>query len=241
MVYRIAVCDDNPADTDYVRDLAACWASNSSLDVNIQCFSSAEQFLFQNADNKDWDILLLDIEMGDVDGVSLAKKIRRENASVQIVFLTGFPDFMADGYEVSALHYLLKPVPKEKLFAVLDRAVKLLDRNEPVLLVPWDGEILRLSVSEIQYVEAFAHSVNIVTEEKSYSVRIPISELEQRLPSSVIRCHRSYLVNLKHIAKLSKTQVTLDSNISLPLSRSAAPFVHKSFVQYYSGEHNEFV
>ena len=79
-------------------------------------------FCLHYAEHKDYDILLLDIEMEGMDGISLAKKLRQENDQVQIVFVTGFPDFMAQGYEVSALHYLLKPLEEEALCRVLDRA-----------------------------------------------------------------------------------------------------------------------
>ncbi len=76
------------------------------------------------------DILLLDIEMGAMDGVTLAKTLRKENDTLQIVFLTGYSDYISEGYEVAALHYLLKPVQKEKLFSVLYRALDKVKKNE---------------------------------------------------------------------------------------------------------------
>lgn len=78
------------------------------------CFRRS--FLFRYADEKAWDILLQDIEMGAMDGVQLAKKFRQTNQVMQLVFITGFPDFMTEGYEVFALHYLMKPVRKENTF-----------------------------------------------------------------------------------------------------------------------------
>ncbi len=241
MTYRIAICEDSPADGDYVNELVCRWARQAGVMADVARFASSEQFLFRYAQDKCWDILLLDIEMGGMDGVSLARRLRKEGDPVQVVFLTGFPDFLAEGYEVSALHYLMKPIRPEKLFSVLDRAVGLLGRAEPTLVLQGAGEALRLKISQIQYVEAFAHSVTIVTDTEPLSLRIPISQLEQRLPEQFLRCHRSYLVNLQHIAKLSKTQVTLDSGVSLPLSRSAAGLVHRAFVRHYSGECHETV
>lgn len=75
---------------------------------------SAEKFLFHYADDKAWDILLLDIEMGAMDGVTMAKRVRQDNEAVQIVFITGYSDYIAEGYEVAALHYLMKPVNKDR-------------------------------------------------------------------------------------------------------------------------------
>ena len=86
--------------------------------------SSAESFLFHYAEESDYDILLLDIEMGKINGIELARRIRHDNETIQIVFTTGYYDFISEGYEVSALQYLMKPVSYEKLESVLNKAVK---------------------------------------------------------------------------------------------------------------------
>ena len=241
MKHKIAICDDSDADRQYVLNMVHAWAASAGHVVHTDTFTSAENFLFRYAEDKDWDILLLDIEMGAMDGVSLAKKIRQNNEAVQIVFITGFADYISEGYEVAALHYLMKPVKQDKLFAVLDRAVAAMQKTERMILLPVGGEMLRLPVSRVQYVEAFSHTVAIITGTDAIQVKIPISEVEKMLGDGFIRCHRSYLVGLKHIARLSKSEVILDSGKSLPLSRSAAPLVHKAFVSYYTGEKDETV
>ena len=101
--------------------------------------------------------------------------------------------------------------------------------------------MLRLPVGQVQYAEAFSHMVAIVTETDTIQVKMPISEIEKMLGDGFIRCHRSYLVSLKHISRLSKTEVILDDGKALPLSRSAAATVHKAFISYYTGENYETV
>lgn len=241
MTYKIAICDDSGADRQYVLNMVHAWAKVAGHVVHTDTFLSAENFLFRYAEESDYDILLLDIEMGAMDGVSLAKRIRQGNESVQIVFITGFADYISEGYEVAALHYLMKPVKQDKLFAVLDRAAAAVQKTEQMILLPMGGEMLRLPIGQVQYVEAFSHTVAIVTGNDTIQVKMPISEVEKLLGEGVIRCHRSYLVGLKHIARLSKTEVTLDSGKVLPLSRSAAPLVHKAFISYYTGERDETV
>ena len=241
MAYRVAIVDDIAMDAEFVRGILNSWADQRQVDIRAEVFSSAEAFLFRYAEDKNWDVLLLDIEMGAMDGVSLAKKIRQENESVQIVFITGFADYISEGYEVAALHYLMKPVKQDKLFAVLDRAVAAMQKAERVILLPVGGEMLRLPVDQVQYVEAFSHTVAIVTGADTVQVKIPISEVEKMLGEGCIRCHRSYLVGLKHVARLSKTEVILDNGKALPLSRSAAPLVHKAFISYYTGDKDETV
>ncbi len=239
MTYRIAIVDDNAADTQFVQNLLNTWAADREVTTQQEIFNSAEKFLFHYADHKKWDILLLDIEMGDIDGVTMAKRVRQDNEAVQIVFITGYPDYIAEGYEVAALHYLMKPVNKDKLFSVLDRAITAAQKSDRVILLPVAGETLRLPVATVQYVEAFSHSVAVTTESGTISAKLSISGVERLLGNGFVRCHRSYLVGLKHISRLSKTEVILDSGKILPLSRTAAPTVHQAFISYYTGDRDE--
>lgn len=241
MTYRAAICEDNDNDIKYVQTILTEWAADRHIDLRTEIFPSAESFLFHYEEDKAWDILLLDIEMGAMDGVTLAKRVRRNNETVQIVFITGFPDYISEGYEVSALHYLMKPVRRDKLFDVLDRAVSALQKTDRVILLPSGGETFRLPISQIQYAEAFSHHVAITHAHETIQVKIPISELERQLGEDFVRCHRSYLVNLKYISRLSKTEVVLDNGNTLPLSRSAASLVHKAFIAYYTGDNDETV
>lgn len=241
MMYKVAICDDSQTDAGYVEELLTDWAKKQGCVVQMKCFLSAESFLFCYAEEKDFDILLLDIEMAEMDGVALAKKVRTDNEGVQIVFITGYPDYVGEGYEVAALHYLMKPVDREKLFRVLDRAVVNLQKQERVIMLPVDGETLRVLIEEIQYVEAFSHSVSVVTTKGTYEIRKSFSEMETLLGDGFVRCHRSYLAGLKFVSGLSKQKVTLDDGTELPLSRSAAAAVHKEFVKYYTGEDHENV
>lgn len=236
MIYQIGICDDNSADVAYISKLVKTWAEESGLSVRLDSFSSAEEFLFYYAEKKDYDILLLDIEMGGRNGIELAREIRQGNDTVQLVFITGFPDFVMEGYEVSALHYLMKPVSEEKLSAVLARAVKNLAKTERVLLFQIEGESVRIPSGEIYAVEAFAHAVSLKTKQGEYKVNISISETEKLLKEGFVRCHRSYIVSLKHIRRITRTTVILDNGAEIPLSRNSYQAVNQAFISYYRSE-----
>lgn len=126
---------------EYVLNMVNRWAAGAGQVVHTDTFTSAENFLFHYAEESDYDILLLDIEMGDMDGVTMAKQLRKNNDIVQIVFITGYSDYISEGYEVAALHYLMKPVKEEKLCSVLDRAAEKLQKNETVLNFEIGGEM----------------------------------------------------------------------------------------------------
>lgn len=235
MQIHIAICDDERTEIEYLKKLLYKWSEERSLALRISTFESAESFLFGYEKDKSFDILLLDIQMKAMDGLELAKQVRKDNESVQIVFITGFPDFIAEGYEVSALHYLMKPVNGQKLFEVLDKAYKNLNRTGQPVLINLNGENIRIPTDEIMVCESFAHTIVITTKTKTYEARLSITEIEKMLDDSFIRCHRSYIVGIRHISRITKTDVILDSGKAVPLSRRSYDKVNKAFIKFFKG------
>ena len=123
MNVKICICDDSSEERAFINVLVREWSRQTGTDVSVSEFPTAEAFLFEYEDLVP-DVLLLDIEMPGMNGVELAKRLREGNKLIQIVFITGFSDYIAEGYEVAALHYLLKPVSPQKLFSTLDRALE---------------------------------------------------------------------------------------------------------------------
>lgn len=231
MIYRIAICDDRTEDAAYVQRMAEQWAEMRKITVRTTVFSSAEQFLFHYADDKDFDILLLDIEMGVMDGVTLARQIRQENETVQIVFITGYSDYIAEGYEVAALHYLMKPVVPEKLFAVLDRAVEKQKQNERCLNLDLSGELVRIPFYEIRYLDVKANYVT-VHGKQDYTVKRALADFEAQLDSRFARVGRSMIINLKYIRRVTKTEVHLSDGTALALPRGAYDALNRAIITH---------
>ena len=233
MNYKISVVDDSPADTKYVAGLAARWAQAAGHTLGISTFPSAEAFLFQYEDEQSIDILLLDIEMGELSGVDLAKRMRQGNDAVQIVFVTGYPDFMAEGYEVSALHYLMKPVSYEKLCAVLDRAAANLAKAEKRLCVTYDRRTDFVPLSQILYVEAQRQCVLIHTFGETYRMKKSLAETGRELDEYFFKCQRSFLVNLCHVTRIRSSCVVLKNGEEIPISRGMAEQIGKEMIRLF--------
>ena len=232
MELRIAVCDDAEEDRTYVSGLVKDWAAQAGHQAEITAFSSAESFLFRYAEDKNWDILLLDIEMARMNGVALARTVRAQNREIAIVFLTGYADYIADGYDVEALHYLLKPITREKLFPVLDRAVEHLRRNERALLIAGQGETVRIPLYEIRYVESRLNYVTVHAA-REYRFKMPLKEIEGMLDGRFFRAGRSLLINLARIRRIARGEVELLDGEILPLPRSAYEPLNRAFIEYF--------
>lgn len=229
MNYKLAICDDSEADRQYVLSMVRRWAAEAGHTVQIDAFSSAESFLFHYAGERDYDILLLDIEMDAMDGVSMAKQLRRDNDTVQIVFITGYCDYISEGYEVAALHYLMKPVKEEKLFSVLDRAAEKLAKNEKVLTLESGGEMVRLPIYQIRYADVFGNYVTIHAQ-TDVTVKMPLGKLEKILDERFYRVGRSAVVNLTQISRVTKTEIRLSDGTVLPLPRGAYDGVNRAII-----------
>ena len=230
MELDIAVCDDSAADREYLCAMVRRWAGERGHAVQLAQYPSAESFLFHYAGDRSVQILLLDVEMGRMDGVTMARTLRRDNDAVQIVFITGYSDYIADGYEVEALHYLMKPVDEDKLDGVLDRAADKLRKNGRTLTLELPGEIVRLPVYQIRSAEVQGNYVTIHAR-ADYTVKMTLSELEARLDGGFFRLGRSALVNLGFVARVTRTAVTLTDGSTLPLPRGAYDRINRAIIQ----------
>lgn len=232
MNYKIAICDDEQNQIEYLKATITEWARINRHLCDIKTFPSAEAFLFDYSEDKSVDILLLDIEMKEMNGVELAKVIRKENRTVQLIFVTGYYEYFSDGFDVSALHYLIKPATKEKLYPVLDRAVSnLAYRERSVLIDTANGEI-RLSLADIIYIEADKMYVNIVTASGKYRSRMAFSKIISMLDDTFYKVQRSYIVGLKYIRKITKTDITVSDGTLIPISRGIYDDVHSALIKY---------
>lgn len=229
MKYKVAICDDSDADRRYIMNMVRSWASAAGHEVQIDGFPSAESFLFRYAGESDYDILLLDIEMGAMDGVTMAKELRKSNDTVQIIFITGYSDYISEGYEVAALHYLMKPVNEEKLCLVLDRAAEKLAKNERILNFEVSGEMVRVPIYQIRYADVLGNYVTVHAQ-TDVTVKMTLGELEKQLDERFYRVGRSALVNLTQISRVTRAEIRLNDGTAIPLPRGAYEGVNRAII-----------
>ncbi len=230
----IAICDDDWEQIRYLRGLLREWSKQKPFALEIAEYESAEQFLFCNTEAP-CDLLLLDIEMSGLSGMELAKKLRGSGDMLPIVFITGFSEYMSEGYDVEALHYLLKPVSPEKLCKVLDKyLVKHMIRSEEIL-VETDKGTVHISMESIVYIEAFGKKTRLCGADNSFvDCEMSLGEFARKNLNGFVSPHRSYLVNLRYVRAIGKTAVVLDSGSEIPLSRRLYAEFNRKFISFYT-------
>lgn len=232
---KIAICDDERSERQLLCKYVEEWAAGKGLRAEVRCFDSAESFLFAWEDEKDYGILILDIEMGSMSGMELAQRIRERDSDIPILFVTGYVEYMQFGYDVKALHYLMKPMDREKFFTVLDRLPAEQKDAEKILFQTDEGNV-SLPPGEIWYVEADGHRCALYTQGAVMVSKEGISSIEKRLEGYdfIVKCHRSYLVNLQHVSVVLKEELVLDDQRKVPLSRNLRKAAHDAFIRFYA-------
>lgn len=216
---------------EYITSIVTAWSAHEGPHCKIRTFASAEEFLFEYEEDKAYDILLLDVEMKNMNGIELAKRIRTDNNRTEIIFISSHFEFVGEGYEVDALHYLIKPISADKLIQVLNKAVEKLSVEPPSVVISCEGETVKLYESDILYVESFLHYIVIYTKDKEYKIKESISAFEDKLSDNFYRIHRSYVASLKYITRISRTSVNVGS-IELPLSRGKYDAINRAFIEH---------
>ncbi|WP_406243089.1 LytR/AlgR family response regulator transcription factor [Tissierella carlieri] len=236
---NIAICDDEKIHVELLKKYVHNWAKKNNIKLGIEFFHSAEAFDFSWSMDKRYHILLLDIQMPGINGIELAKRIRKSDNLLNIIFITAIPDFIGEGYDVSAINYLIKPIEEKKLYECLDKAVQKISKKEKTILIDVEGETIRIKQEDIIYIEAFSHTVDINTVSEKYATRKNIGIIENELEQNTfVRCHRSYIVGLKHIKRIGKTDIELDNGDVIPVSRRLYTNTNMAFIKYFRGEIN---
>lgn len=234
MPLTIAICDDNENQIKEMRRLLAEWSDDKPFALDIDEYISAESFLFSYPD-KPCDLILLDIEMDRLNGMELAKHLRSNGDMLPIVFITGYSDYIAEGYDVEALHYLLKPVAKEKLFAVLDKYVEKRSVKADELIIETTNGATHISADRITYIEAFGRKTAVhLSDDRIIDCMVSISRFFAMRLNGFVSPHRSYIVNLRFMRSIGKTEIALDNGTIIPLSRRLYKDVNEKFIQFYT-------
>ena len=195
---RIAICEDEKVILDFESSLISQWAANAGCPLELDTYVSAEQFLFESEDKAPYDVLIFDIQMKNMNGMELAKKLRERGCDAVIIFITGVPDYAIEGYEVGAVRYILKPVKPEVLKDLLD--VSFTERQkkaEDYFVLGQGADLERISFEKIVYIEARGHYVFLKGKDFEREWKASFSETAAAFEGRDFFClRRGLMVNL---------------------------------------------
>ena len=225
---NIAVVDDEEA----IREQIGEFIKKRNPDFNISGFATGEGLF---AAEKDFDMIFLDIRMEGMGGIEAARSLRQSGVDAVVIFITGIREYVFEAFDVSAFHYLLKPIEEQKFMEVLGRAEeeagKRKGQKERQIFIRAKNQGYTLNLNSILYIESRGKKVEVHTSDmediiESYAT---MDELEGQLGDGFYRCHRGYLVNMAYIARYDSDSIFLSSGEKVYLTRKK----HNEFVKAY--------
>lgn len=217
---KIAICDDSAEARFALIALLERHLEASGYETVYYEFSSGEGLLSWHKKHPgELDVLFLDIEMPGMDGMETARKIRAADEKLMVVFVTGFADYVFDGYAVNALDYLLKPVASQRLAAVVKRMLGVFELRAPSTYSFRNNEgMFRIPLEEILYLQSEGRLIHLVAA-RSYTFYEKLDTVEKELGEGFVRIHQRYLVRCGAVTSFQGDHVFL-GEYSLPVSRS---------------------
>ncbi len=242
---EIAICDDEKQVCEWLKNKIQKRYPNAV----IYCYQTGQELI-----EYDWttypDILFLDIQMPQINGIELAQSLRKKGWKTSIIFVTAYTDYVFDAFDVRAFHYLVKPVLEEKLDVVLDSAIKqvesfhIVDNNtmqqgEKVIVVKSGGVYISIKSAEIMYAEVFNRKVIVHTTSECIEYYGKLRELESSLGIDFYRPHRAYLVHFKYVTKYDNRVIYIGKEQVMMAKQNYAGFV-KEYMAYMKRESSNY-
>lgn len=227
---QISLCDDEAQQRSSLRKIIERSLDLRGLSYHLSEFESGEALL-AHLSSASPDILFLDIEMGQLNGMETARLLRKQTTKTILIFVTSHPDYVFQGYEVKALNYLLKPCKEAKIIEVLEAAVAELDTgSEQFYLFSHKSSQTRLPLQEICYFWSERRKIHVQTTEESFIFYGKLNDVEVELPDCFVRIHNRYLVNL-HFVQEVRSDIVHCAGHQLPLSRANKQALQLAFAR----------
>ena len=225
--FRIVVIEDQSAELEKLSNALLLWKQQSTIAYSTEAFSSGELYLEQE-DTEDFpDLFFLDIQLPGMDGLAVARHLREVGYRGYIIFLTAFHEYVFEGYNVHAFHFLLKPVNPDALCTCMNEIIK-----EPSYIFQDKQNTIQIPYREILTFSSRLHYVDILTADNLFCQYTTLGKIMDDLPDYFIRCHRSHIINMQHIYKISRSSIYLSNNTHIAIGRSYLDMTRNAFLKY---------
>lgn len=230
---RVAICDDEKIFQEQLKNELDQYFH--SLDIWVDCYGRGEELL-ANYENKQYDIVFLDIEMDGLDGLQVAREMHHLNRDLPIIMVTTHTELALEGYEVQAFRFLAKPIDRKKLHSAL-QAVEAVLHDDEKLCIASDGVQRYLPFKSVCYVKCENVYLNIITTNDRYLVRQKLKELMKQLPANLfVQVHRSYMVNLRYVVSFNGTTIYMEDGAEIPVSKANKELFSTCIIHYMKGK-----
>lgn len=232
---RVAIVDDERQAIEHLQTLLNRYAGETGISFRISAFSDGIHFI-EGYRTDHFDLVFMDVDMPDMDGFEVARRMREVDSSAVLIFVTNIARFAIRGYEVNAMDYLLKPLSYEAFFLKIPKALAMCQRQQQVRVTvkTRNGQSMFPATSVI-YVESEGHHITYHTEQGDYQSYGTMKDVETQLPEQgFFRCNSGYIVNLAFVTGYDGSLLFLLGKGSIEISRAR----RKAFLEALQNFHS---
>jgi DNA-binding LytR/AlgR family response regulator len=231
MFMKIAICDDSPYEGNRLYEAIVSNASFSDSEIDL--YTSSAEMLKVIEKNPQYDVAFLDVDMPEINGIELGKKLKEQNPKTDIVFVTNYPQYAIDAYDCEAFHYLLKPLDIQKANDVLQRLLVRYRERHKYYSIKIKTDTIRLPITDIYIVECCQKHIIYHTENKKYQTLGSLYDAYSILKNyGFLQVHQGYIVNMDKISYFEKYEIFLCNGKSVPISVRKRSEVTAAYAKY---------
>lgn len=227
---KILICDDEQTYLNTLRIHIEEYMMNHHILYTITALSDPVHILNEDAV---FDLAFLDIQMPGVDGLTLAKQLRRRNPKLALFFVTNYDEYQDDAMDLQAFRFFEKPFNTNRLYAGLDKAMEYIDGAYVDIYLSEDGAQQRVIADDILYITRAGRRIAIVTTEQEFCATEKFDDLCEKLPQLFFYpVHKSFFVNLHHVERYTYTELLLNNGTRIPIAPRKQSAFHKFWFEY---------
>lgn len=230
MTINALICDDNKSCCETILQYLLKYCEERNIICFYDCFNSGEDAI---TSDKLFNIAFLDIEIGDVSGLDIAKKLKNSNKNIIIFFITDYEKYIDDAMDLFALRFIKKPLDYSRFYNGLDKAIELINEDDVEFYLKDSNTVLKIKSKDIMYIETLDHKTKVVTSKGVYYSSNLIEHWQKKLTHiSFYRVHKSYIVNLDYVNEYKRSEVKLTNGEIVAVSYRSQPAFRKYFFNY---------
>ncbi|MBR3768697.1 MAG: response regulator transcription factor [Clostridia bacterium] len=229
---KIAICDDVLSHRETLRPFVVEFFRSKEIPTEISDYSSGDDIL---GCEENFDIVFLDIELGDMSGIEITEKLKEKNANCIIIVVTSYTDYLDAAMDLHVIRFLKKPVEQKRVYSALEKALQ--EMNEKLIMFSTkDNQIIRVKSRDIIYVEANLKAVTVCTDKKTYTVKESLKKIKTMLTASIFAVpHNSFIVNMNYISNFKREEITVETSkgeVKIQISNRKQPEFKRRFLEF---------
>ena len=229
---NIAICDDVIATTGKIETMLQNISKRNFIPIDTEVFWKGEDLAVSVEIGNSFDVIFLDIEIGDEDGITVARRIRKIDKKVLIVYVTSYENYMMESFEIRPFRFLVKPVSEEQMEHCFQAAYEDVSSSDSYFRYSYQRISHKIPIGEILYFESNRRKVKIITEKGSFEFYGKLNDIEKSLEQSkatFLRVHQSFLVNYKHIERLGYDFIVLNNGKRISISEDRRKVISEQY------------